>query len=672
MAARTFSEDVLSVLERLKADELCRAATAQFLGVAKAPTATEQGALADEIRRLHDLSTQHLADASDANVEQLRRMFLAVVKDLRSVLSVLAIQLVRLRDAADDETSRRAIAMQTRRMHAPIANRLGIWQLKWELEDLSFRYLEPQVYRRIAGMLDGRRAEREAFIDEVRIQLGQKLELEGIAADITGRPKHLFSIWRKMQRKGLGIHELYDLRAVRVLVEDVATCYATLGAVHALWAPIPGEFDDYVAKPKPNGYRSLHTAVVGPEDKALEVQIRTRQMHEDSELGVAAHWRYKEGAASDRAYVQKISWMRQLLEGVDQDHAAAERGTVDRVYALTPRGKVIDLPPGATVLDFAYHVHTDVGHRCRGAKVNGRIVPLTRQVAQGDRIEILTASNAEPSRDWLNPHSGYLRGARSRQKVRQWFRRADFDRNRQAGEDAIDRELERLGLEAVDLEPLAHKHNFRAVDDLCAAVGLGEVTVGHVARYVEEQVRPVDELALLTRARKSERAHAEGEGVAISGVGDLLTTLAKCCSPVPGEKIAGYVTRGRGVTVHRADCPNAVRLLRDEPSRVIDVDWRIAAGADYRAHIAVTAIDRKGLLKDVTTALSAEHAEIAGVNTLTDKRNGIKRLNFDIYVTGLDHVALLLSRLAAVPNVLECRRVPSGSGHVALTGAGRG
>lgn len=659
MAAAQTLQAVDECLSELGVEAHARAAARIFLDPGSGdndspPVAVE---LAAQVRQMTAILERRDIDVDADNTESLRRMLLAVGRDLRAILVLLAVHLVRLREAVKDGSSEsEGLARTTRRVIAPIANRLGVWQLKWELEDLAFRTLEPETYRRLAASLDGRRAQREAYIEAVRQTLGRRIAEEGIEAQISGRPKHLYSIWRKMQRKGLGLNELFDLRAVRVLVDNVAQCYACLGITHQLWKPVPGEFDDYVAKPKPNGYRSLHTAVVGPEGKVLEVQIRTHRMHDDAELGVAAHWRYKEGAGADPGYISKVTWMRRLLGG-DGDDVPAPAAPSERVYALTPRGKVIDLPAGATVLDFAYHVHTDVGHRCRGAKVNGRIVPLTREVAQGDQIEILTGPHPEPSRDWLNPQSGYLRGARSRQKVRQWFRRADFDRNREAGEDLVERELRRLGLMNIDLSPLARRHNFVAVDDLYAAVGLSEITVGHVARYAAEQAVDPDDHWLKPRRRPS-RAHDSEGNVAISGVGDLLTTLARCCGPVPGEEILGYVTRGRGVTVHRRDCANVRRLQRDEAARVIDVGWRGAGESDYLARVEVQAIDRKGLLKDVTTVLAGQGADIEAVNTSVDSSTGVKRLHFDLAITGIDHLVTILGRIAALPNVLDCRRVP--------------
>ncbi|HBK47260.1 MAG TPA: GTP diphosphokinase, partial [Xanthomonadaceae bacterium] len=439
----------------------------------------------------------HAGREAGRNSEGLRRLLLAIIHDLRVVPILLARQLAKMRAATGlPESERRALAQLTRDIHAPLANRLGIWQLKWELEDLAFRNLEPDTYRRIAREVDETRVERERYIESVKRTLSQALAAQGIDAEVSGRPKHIYSIWRKMQKKRLAFDQLYDIRAVRLMVEDVAACYATLGVVHALWAPIPSEFDDYIARPKANDYRSLHTAVVGPEGRTVEIQIRTYEMHAQAELGVAAHWKYKEGGkGAEKAFDRKITWMRQLLEQ-SQEGDAAELAVAldaelveDRVYALTPRGEVIDLPQGATPLDFAYHVHTMVGHRCRGAKVNGRIVPLTYRLRSGDRVEIMTAKEADPRRDWLLPANGFLASGRSRDKVRAWFHKLDRARNVQAGKDLLDRELKRLGLQHADLAPMARKFHADSVDDLYIQVALGDTGPSQVSRALLEAER---------------------------------------------------------------------------------------------------------------------------------------------------------------------------------------
>ncbi|HKX56205.1 MAG TPA: TGS domain-containing protein, partial [Xanthomonadales bacterium] len=503
------------------------------------------------------------SSVSHKNAEGLRRLLLALVQDVRVVLIDLAWQLVLLRHAPDDPDKALALAQETMLIHAPLANRLGVWQLKWQLEDLAFRTEHPEQYEKISSLVVEQRAEREQFINGFMARLVAALDEAGIRSKVRGRPKHIYSIWRKMQRKGLDFHELFDVRAVRVLVDDVPACYSVLGLVHTLWQPIPGEFDDYITTPKGNNYQSLHTAVSDEEGRAVEVQIRTQQMHEHAELGVAAHWRYKEGGPSDPGFEKKIAVMRQLLEASSEElddesllesfHSATSE---ERVYVLTPKGQVVDLVAGATVLDFAYHVHTEVGHRCRGAKVNGRIVNLTHVVSTGDRVEILTGKHPSPSRDWLNPRLGYIKAARARSKVRQWFKKESRDDNLQAGRESVEAEAKRLGLDSRNLLPVAHRFGHSIVDDLFVAVGNGDLTVGQVVGAMErlrgEQAAPTG-LDILTRtpARQRLPTPRSPDDLTIEGVGNLVTTMAKCCQPVPGDGVVGYITRGRGVTIHR-------------------------------------------------------------------------------------------------------------------------
>lgn len=617
--------------------------------------------LVEEVGNVNQLYQAHLTGPSPQdNAEGLRRLLLAMIGDVRVVLLQLAEALVRLRASARAPVGiRRKLALQAQQIHGPLANRLGIWQVKWELEDLTFRYLQPGLYKRIAGLLDERRTDRENYITGVIEQVRTMLSEAGIEAEVVGRPKHIFSIWKKMQRKGLAFHELYDVRAIRILVAELGTCYSALGMVHSLWPPIPGEFDDYVANPKQNMYQSLHTAVIGPGGKAVEVQIRTHEMHAHSELGVAAHWRYKEGSQRDPGYERKIGWMRQLLEGRDERVMEAFSEPLnDRVYVLTPKGKVLDLPAGSTVLDFAYHIHTDVGHNCRGAKVNGRIVPLTHNVSNGEQIEILTARSGAPSRDWLNPQLGYLQGSRSRAKVRQWFKRVDYDRNVSLGRDLIDRELKRLGLQAANLEKITRKLNFTRLDDLLAAVAVGDVTAIQVARQAEEQLRPAQEEVLLTPKRQSRRKSKKVlNGISIEGVGNLLTTFAKCCAPVPGEPIIGYITRGRGVTIHRSDCRSVLRLMDGEADRIIEVGWTEAPGDGYGADVIIHAYDRKGLLKDISTLLTNERTNILSLSTRSDEGRGTAEFQLRLQVKDFDHLSRVLNRLNGLRNIIEAQRV---------------
>jgi len=667
--------DTLQALARLGADEPALAAALLFdLPGLRAAAVAEVAAAYPAVPGLldgQDAADQvwalHAGREAGRNGEGLRRLLLAIVQDLRVVPVLLARQLARMRVAdRQPEAARRALAQLTRDIHAPLANRLGIWQLKWELEDLAFRYLEPDTYRRIARELDETRTGRERYIEAVKAQLGKALAAQGLEAEISGRPKHIYSIWRKMQKKSLPIDKLYDLRAVRVMVGDVAACYAALGVVHALWAPVPGEFDDYIARPKPNGYSSLHTAVIGPEGRTLEVQIRTREMHEQAELGVAAHWRYKEGGkGAGKAFERKIAWMRQLLEQAGEGRdAEGLAGALDaelveeRVYALTPRGEVMDLPQGATPLDFAYHVHTMVGHRCRGAKVNGRIVPLTHRLRSGDRVEILTAKEPDPRRDWLLPANGYLASGRSRDKVRAWFHKLDRARNVQAGRELLERELKRLGLQHADLAPVARKFHAESVDDLYIQVALGDVGPHQVGRALHELERAAAQPAAAAVAARPAPRHARKRaeaGFTVQGVGNLLVQLARCCQPVPGEPIAGYLTRTRGVTVHRAGCAAFARLAAAQPQRVLPVEWG-AAGGGYEVDVAVSGIDRKWLLKDVTTLIAQEDAHVADIRS--DLRgDGRVQLRMRLRVSDYGQLSTLLGKLDALPGVERAQRL---------------
>ncbi|MFP5505677.1 MAG: RelA/SpoT family protein, partial [Gammaproteobacteria bacterium] len=494
---------------------------------------------------------EQAAGRREQDAESLRKLLLAMVEDVRVVLIKLADRLHNMRTLKYlDPERQRKIARETLDIYAPLANRLGIWQLKWELEDLSLRYLDPDAYREIARHLDERRVDRERFIDRVVRQIRRELETVGVKAEVTGRPKHIYSIWKKMRRKNLPFSQIFDVRAVRIIVERDADCYAALGVVHSLWHHIPKEFDDYIANPKENDYRSLHTAVVGPGGQTLEVQIRSRAMHEHAELGIAAHWRYKEGGRFDSSVEQKVAWLRQLLEWKDEEASAldfvdrfkSESGE-ERVYVLTPQGRVVDLPAGATPLDFAYHIHTDLGHRCRGAKVNGRIVPLNYELRNGEQVEVLAARQGTPSRDWLNTHLGFLKSSRARAKVRHWFREQDRDKNIAAGRVTLDRELNRLGVANTNWEQLAERLHYPNVDDMLAALGNGDLGSAQLAGAVNELMAPPPGAAVVARAP---RAGGAEPGLRIEGVGNLLTQIAKCCRPVPQDPIVGYITRGRG------------------------------------------------------------------------------------------------------------------------------
>jgi GTP pyrophosphokinase len=597
--------------------------------------------------------------------EILRKMLLAVAADPRLVVAHLAEQLVELRDArALSPAQRLRLATETREILAPLANRLGVWSVKWEMEDLSFRYLEPDAYHRIARALSERRVDRERYIGEVCALLQRELSLAGVTAlAVYGRPKHIYSIWRKMQRKQLAFEQLFDVRAVRIVVESIEQCYAALGVVHALWRYVPGEFDDYIATPKDNEYRSIHTAVIGPEDKSLEVQIRSRDMDQYAELGVAAHWRYKEGGARDLGYERKIEWVRHVL---DPTHATQLEGDLiervkrelfaDRIYAMTPRGEVVDLPRGATPLDFAYQVHTGLGHRCRGAKIAGRIVPLNQPLANGDVVEIITGKQPAPSRDWLSPELGFLVSPKSRAKVRAWFRRIDESQHRALGREALDRELARVGGGPELIAPLVRELHAESAEDLQRRIGAGDIGAAALAQALTRLRAPSTAQIAPTRKRAS-RASATRSAVEIEGVGDLPTTLARCCAPVPPEPIAGYVTLGRGVTIHREGCANLLRMQALNPKRVLRVEWNSESNALLPVRIRVEAFDRRGLLRDVSDVMALERLSIDGVNSDTDPDDRIATIVMRTAVRDTEQLGRVLQRLSAVPNVLRALRL---------------
>jgi GTP pyrophosphokinase len=662
----------LEVLAALSPDREMQFATAlAALGAAappldQAPAVGRLPAMLDGVRAADQVWALHARAEGRANAEGLRRLLLAIVGDLRVVPVLLALQLARLRAAAAlPEGECRALAGLAADLLAPLANRLGIWQLKWEIEDLAFRFQQPETYQRIARLLDEKRGTREQHIEDVKAQLREALAGAGIAAEVAGRPKHIYSIWKKMQRKDVPFGELYDIRAVRVLVDDVAACYAALGVVHQVWAPIAREFDDYIARPKGNGYRSLHTAVVGPEGRTLEVQIRSRDMHEQAELGVAAHWRYKEGGGADASFERKIAWMRQLLESSEGDEAALQAGlrtdlVEDRVYVLTPQGKVVDLPRGATVLDFAYAVHTEVGHRCRGAKINGRIVTLDSKPGTGDMVEIMTAKASAPRRDWLLPAHGFLVTGRARDKVRAWFHKLDRAQNLAEGRELIDKELRRVGLLGADLSAVLPRLRVATSDDLLVALSLGDVSPAQVSRALHEAQQPKEPAPrpphLPPAAATRDKVGARSDSFVVDGVGNLLMQLARCCQPVPGDAIAGYLTRGRGVSVHRADCAALSRLLARDPERAMPVTWG-RAGGSYAVDIAIQSLDRKSLLKDITTLIAQEGIHINAIASRADDARGLADLRLTLKVADFGQLSRVLARLAGVPGVRDARRV---------------
>ncbi len=592
--------------------------------------------------------------------EALRKMLLAVVEDVRLVIVRIAEQLCKLRAAKNQPSAvQHSLAVEAREIYAALANRLGVWQFKWELEDLAFRYLEPDTYRAIATALNEKRAEREAFIEQIQSELKAELDKLDIKADISGRPKHIYSIWRKMQRKDRGLDSLYDIRAVRILVDDVKDCYAALGAVHNLWSYLPGEFDDYIANPKGNNYQSLHTAVLGPEGKTVEIQIRSHDMHSQAELGVAAHWRYKEGGGMPAAFDQKIRVLRQMLEPTDDgaDLLAQMRDDVfeDRVYAVTPKGDITELPANATPLDFAYHVHTQVGHRCRGAKIGGRIVPLTHKIQNGDQVEIITGSQPQPSRDWLSPKLGYLAGAGSRAKVRSWFRHQDKDQHQRQGREIFERELARLNVRDIATDDIARQLKHKHADSVYIALGAGDLTAAAIASALQN-MRGEEVPKMLRTRRGPQRAPGKVDPVAVSGVGDLLCNYARCCRPVPPEPIVGYITQGRGVSIHRKDCGNFLSLNQRHNERVMDVSWGESAAATYPVDLTLRAFDRSGLIRDIGLVLAEDKANVTNLQTRTDKKSMQTIMEISLDICDLPTLSDAISRLEQISNVVSVRR----------------
>jgi GTP pyrophosphokinase len=605
-----------------------------------------------------DWSPDRGLEASQA--EALRKMLLAVIGDVRLVVVRLAEQLHKMRSAKKlGVAQQRKLAMETREVYAPLANRLGVWQVKWELEDLAFRYLEPAQYQHIAAALKVRRSDRERYIDELKAQLQGELLSGGIEARIDGRPKHIFSIWRKMSVKQLAFEDLMDIRAARVLVNSVAECYAALGVVHSLWQFIPGEFDDYIATPKDNLYRSIHTAVIGPGAQPVEIQIRTHEMHANSERGVAAHWRYKEGGRTDQAYERKINELRSLLaplEGSERSQDFLDRMRVDlfqdRIYAVSPKGEIVDVPVGGTPLDFAYQVHTDLGHRTRGAKVNGRMVGLDYQLKNSDAVEIITAKLPQPSRDWLSAQSGFLASPRHRNKVRAWFRKQNETQNKVEGRAMFDREIQRLGVHSPPIPELLRELGLASTEALHEAMGLGEVSSAQVAGAIQRLLHSRESKPdIAPRSRSAREPEVE-----VQGIGDLLSTYARCCKPVPPEPIAGYITVGRGVSIHSQSCANLARLSQKTPARVLAVAWGKMGSKEVPVDIEVQAFDRRGLVRDVSAALADEKISIHSMTTVTDKRDSVARMQIGISITGLPQLSKVLARIAALPNVVSARR----------------
>lgn len=635
---------------------------------------SEAESLREGVERLAAIQWNALDEES---AESLRRMFVAMAADVRVVLITLSDRLEVIRDlrTLDDADARRRIATETREVFAPLANRLGIWQLKWELEDLAMRELDPEQYRDITTKLSTKRAERQRVVDGVIETLERELAEAELDAEVNGRPKHIYSIVKKMRRKGVGFEDIFDVTAVRVIVDGEGKvgkrdCYAALGLVHGLWNPIASEFDDYIARPKDNGYQSLHTAVVGPGGEPLEIQIRTRQMHLFAEYGVAAHWAYKEGKRGAKQMErfnllrQLVDWQKQLVDPKELAEALKTDLFEDQVHVFTPNGDVIDLPEGATPLDFAYRIHTMVGHRCRGARVNGIMVPLTHQLRTGDRVEILTKKQPEPSRDWLSPHLGYLHTSSAKQKIRQWFRKQDRGQAVVSGREALKRELARVGvslstLDAAHIDELAWSHDYKTGDDLLAAIGFGDLGCQKLAILLLERERPnlePEPEPIIEAPSKGKGEEPKAAGVTIGGVGEILSVPARCCSPVPGDDVIGWVSRGRGIIIHRRDCPNVTH--NQEPERLIEIDWGRKVRHRYPVKLSLEVLDQPGVLRDIADLVSNMGINMRATHSSRSrKRPGTQTITLELEVDRAEQVVQALGRLEGLPVVISARRV---------------
>lgn len=598
-------------------------------------------------------------------IDNIRRMLLAMVEDVRAVVIKLAQQVCLLRELKNASEEERVIAAkETDNIFAPLANRLGIGQLKWELEDLSLRYLHPEKYKEIAKLLDDKRIARESYMSNMVALVKAKLAESGIEAEVYGRPKHIYSIYKKMQNKNYEFDQLFDIRAMRVVVNELQDCYAALGIVHANWRHLNKEFDDYIATPKANGYQSIHTVVFGPEGKTVEIQIRTQAMHQDAELGVAAHWLYKEGSlpGKNSGYEQKISWLRKLLqwqeEVVDDEEFAEElknQVVEDRVYVFTPRGDILDLPKGATPLDFAYYIHSNVGHRCIGAKVFGKIVPFTHELHTGDQVEILTQKEPNPSRDWLNPSLGYVKSSRARSKIHHWFKQQDRDKNLAAGKEILDAELAKLSLQTKDLKPALTRFNLNSIEDLQVAVGAADVRINQLINFLQNKHLPQDDE--LPKFRKSAKPRkGDKNGIVVDGVGSLLSHVAKCCEPVPGDSVQGFITQGRGIAVHRSDCEQLEHLRSQFPERFIDVSWADEVCEHYAVTIRIEANDRQGLMRDISSVLANEKTNVLNMNLQTNNARQTAIFEMKIEINNIEQMNKLLVKLSQVDGVFSAVR----------------
>ncbi len=614
------------------------------------------------VSQMATISTLAHQGNGTVQIDNIRRMLLAMVEDVRAVVIKLAEQVCHLRNVKDAAEEERVVAAkETADIFAPLANRLGIGQLKWELEDLAFRYLHPDIYKNIAKQLDDKRLAREAYMADMVEQVKQRLHEAGIKAEVYGRPKHIYSIYKKMAKKNYEFDQLFDIRAMRIVVERLQDCYGALGIVHTNWRHLNKEFDDYVATPKQNGYQSIHTVVFGPEGKTVEIQIRTHDMHQDAELGVAAHWMYKEGALPGRGsgYEQKISWLRKLLqwqeEVVDGSDLAQElknQVVEDRVYVFTPRGDIFDLPLGATPLDFAYYIHSNVGHRCIGAKIFGEIVPFTHQLSTGDQVEILTQKQPNPSRDWLNPSLGYIKSSRARAKIHHWFKQLDRDKNLSAGKEILDNELQKLELTYKDLDPAIKRFNFRELDDLMVAIGAGDIRLNQMLNFITDRT----EHEPVIRFKSPSKVTGDKNGIVVDGVGSLMSHVARCCRPVPGDEIIGYITQGRGIAVHREDCDSFSNLKNKHPERVISVSWSDDISSSYALTIRIEASDRSGLIRDISSALANEKVNVLNMNVNTVDSTQTAIFVMQIEVHDLQGTNKELSKLHQIEGVHSAKR----------------
>ena len=611
----------------------------------------------------NDSDQEVFGKQSAEQVDTVRKMLVAMVDDVRIALIKLAERTCAIRAVKNaDESTKRKVAREVSDIYAPLAHRLGIGHIKWELEDLAFRYLKPTDYKNIANLLDEKRLVRQRYIDDVVSALNSQIKKSNITADISGRAKHIYSIWRKMQRKGISFSEVYDIRAVRILVPTTRDCYSVLGIVHAMWRNIPHEFDDYIAAPKENGYRCLHTAVFGPDSKVLEVQIRSYEMHEEAEYGVCSHWRYKgtDVEKNNNSYEKKLEWLRQVLEwheelGINFLTDDLSKGVEqDRIYLFTPEGHIVDLPQGATPLDFAYRIHTEIGHRCRGAKVNGRIVPLNYVLKTSDQVEVLKGKHEVPCRDWLIESLGYLGTSRARAKVRHWFGAQAHEQNVNDGRVILDRELKRLGLKELNLSDLIQSLKQKDLDDLYANIGSGEFSVSHVVRAAQKLVEPIVDQSQISKSQKRESVTAND--IHIDGVGSLMTTIANCCRPVPGDDISGYITLGSGVAIHRKDCRSFLQLQTDEPERIIQVSWGEAPKQKYEVDIVIEAYDRKGLLRDITVLLDNAHVNVVAMQALPNKGEHMVEIVMTVEIRDFAELSRILARINQLPNIASAKR----------------